>query len=52
MAQDLGFLDLMLLVFENFGGKTPRNTKLKTRKTQEHFEDSQEHKNMKKEHQT
>ena len=29
IAQDLKFLDLMLLVFENFGGKTPRNTKLK-----------------------
>ncbi|RTK55980.1 hypothetical protein DRJ73_15140, partial [Enterococcus faecalis] len=28
-TQDLKFLDLMLLVFENFGGKTPRNTKLK-----------------------
>ena len=28
-TQDLKFLDLMLLVFEKFGGKTPRNTKLK-----------------------
>ena len=28
-TQDLKFLDLMLLIFENFGGKTPRNTKLK-----------------------
>ena len=28
-TQDLKFLDPMLLIFENFGGKTPRNTKLK-----------------------
>ena len=28
-TQDLKFLDPMLLVFENFGGKTPRHTKLK-----------------------
>ena len=28
-TQDLKILDLMLPVFENFGGKTPRNTKLK-----------------------
>ena len=28
-THNLKFLDLMLLIFENFGGKIPRNTKLK-----------------------
>ena len=41
IVQDLKFLDLMLLVFENFGGKTPRNTKLKIfRKPSQNFRKS------------
>ena len=58
MTQDLKFLDLMLLIFENFGWKTPRNTKLKNFKikTQERLKNTlkthKNNKNMKKEHQT
>lgn len=59
--QDLKFLDLMLLVFENFGGKTPRNTKPKNFKikTQRRLKNTlktpknnKNNKNKKKEHQT
>ena len=50
ITQDLKFLDLMLLVFKNFGGKTPRNTKLKNFKikTQEKLKNTLKiHKNTK-----
>ena len=48
IAQDLKFLDLVLLVFEKFGEKTPRNTKLKNFK----IKSQGKLKNTKKEHQT